>query len=333
MKITIYHRKEYGGTGLYRLHLPHELMAQWGHTITFTDSLDPKDYDCDLFIASKSWFVSANTLVPKLQKKGIKCIIDFDDYWILPQSHLLYHSYKVGKTSRVLVDGLRMYDYVMCTTPALRDEISLINPKVEVFENAIDPNNPQFSINPKAAKNVRFGYIAGHCHKPDLMLLDNTPQHLTGKFSIHLFGYDDSQVYAEFADILSGRKTLMPDKFFLYRMASARAYTQFYNHIDVAIAPLVADKFNSLKSELKMVEAGFMKKALVVSDVKPYSDLIKHDNCLKVVHKHQWVKQMQRLINNPDQIEDLAEALYDTVKDKYDLHTVTRRREQWYKTL
>jgi len=97
--------------------------------------------------------------------------------------------------------------------------------------------------------------------------------------------------------------------------------------------PLVNNFFNSMKSELKIVEAGFMRKAAIVSDVEPYRSLLTDSNCLKVSVKPHWKKRMQRLINNPRQAEDLGEALYETVKDKFDLIQVTRRREQFYKSI
>jgi len=220
----------------------------------------------------------------------------------------------------------------MCTTPLLQDEIRIINKNVEVFENAIDPNNPQFRINPKPSDNVRFGYIAGHCHLPDVQILDGTPQKLNGNFTINLFGFDNSEPFNQFAEILSGKRSLI-GKFNLYKQASSRTYTQFYNYIDVALAPLVGDKFNSMKSELKIVEAGFMKRALMASDVLPYSPLLTEENSMACSGTGQWARRMQKLINNPELIKDMGEALYETVKDKFDLHRVTKRREEWYKTL
>jgi len=335
MKIAVFAPNQYGGTGLYRQYLPHEMMAKWGHKVLFTDSLEVDTYDdYDIFMASKSWFVHANELVRKLKKLGKITIIDFDDYWVLPPGHLLYHDYRKNNTVKLLTDGLKLYDYVSCTTPMLRDAIRRLNPNVEIFENAIDPKNPQFKVSDEKTPGVDFGWIGGHCHENDLMLLSSTPRRLTGDFSISLFGYEsESGVYDRFANILSGDKYLVPDKFFVYQKADARRYTQFYNMIDVALAPLVSDTFNSMKSELKMVEAGFMKRAIVVSDCYPYRYIINDKNCLTTSHKQHWAKKMQKIINNPSMVDDLAGELHLSVKDKYDLEKVTRRREQWYETL
>lgn len=337
MNIAVFVSQHYGGSGLYRLLLPHEKLKSWGVKVMFSDSTDPATYKgCDLFVSSKFFFVHVNGMIPILRRMGIKTIIDYDDYWVLPQGHYLYHSYKVQNTTKILCDGLRLYDHVTCTTPRLATEIAKINKNVEVFENAIDPNNEQFFVRETKSDRVRFGWIGGHCHLPDIELLHGTPQKLTGDFEVNLFGHDlrPNSVYDKFGKIVSADGLLVKQKKFRAHAATtARRYTQFYNLIDVALAPLVGDKFNSMKSELKMVEAGFMRKALIVSDVHPYSDLINKKNCLSCSTKTHWAKNMQRLIKNPSMCEDLAESLYETVKDKYDLDNVTRRRLDWYKTL
>ena len=45
------------------------------------------------------------------------------------------------------------------------------------------------------------------------------------------------------------------------------------------------------------------------------------------------MKTAKMLIKNTQMRVDLGEALYETVKDKYDLKNVTRKRAQLYKSL
>jgi glycosyltransferase involved in cell wall biosynthesis len=218
----------------------------------------------------------------------------------------------------------------------LQREIRQINPRCEIFENAIDEDDPQFRIQPHIHSDVRFGWIGGHCHLPDIKLLEDAPPQIKGHFSMHLFGHDGVKggVYDAFSDILSGGGRLIKSgQFWLYNQAPAREYTQFYNHIDVSLVPLVNNKFNSMKSELKIIEAGFMRKAVICSDVMPYSPLLNEKNSLRCTQKSHWAKRMQKLINNRSMIPELAHNLYETIKYKYDLGNVTRRREQYYETL
>jgi glycosyltransferase involved in cell wall biosynthesis len=123
-------------------------------------------------------------------------------------------------------------------------------------------------------------------------------------------------------------------------------YAYNYNNFDVSLAPLVDTEFNINKSQLKIIEAGFHKKALIASQVRPFTlDLISavdqgtfndKGNSLLVPpsknHK-EWAKHMKRLIDNPNMIEDLGNRLYETVKDTYSLKTVSKNRVQFFKTI
>ena len=124
------------------------------------------------------------------------------------------------------------------------------------------------------------------------------------------------------------------------------SYATNYNTFDVSLAPLVDSLFNGNKSQLKIIEAGFHKKAIIASDTDPYTiDLISavdngvlnnKGNALLVNPKRNhkdWAKHMKRLIENPNMVEDLGNRLYETVKDKYSLKNVCNDRVQFFKTI
>jgi glycosyltransferase involved in cell wall biosynthesis len=100
-----------------------------------------------------------------------------------------------------------------------------------------------------------------------------------------------------------------------------------------------------MKSQLKVIEAGFYKKALIASNIGPYTLDLKH--CLKngefvdgnamLVDENRnhsdWAKNIEKLIKNPNLVKDMGERLYETVKDKYDLNVVTKARAEFYKSI
>ena len=122
-------------------------------------------------------------------------------------------------------------------------------------------------------------------------------------------------------------------------------YATNYSKFDISMAPIKNHIFNRVKSQLKVIEAGFYKKALIASEVGPYTIDLKHalsfgkftdGNALLVKEERNhsdWAKNIKFLVNNPNLIVDLGERLYESVKDKYDLRNVTRDRAQWYKSL
>lgn len=124
------------------------------------------------------------------------------------------------------------------------------------------------------------------------------------------------------------------------------SYAKNYSNFDVSLAPIKNHMFNRMKSQLKVIEAGFYKKALIASDLGPYTIDLKHafkfgnfvegGNALLVDENRNhsdWAKHITLLLKNPNLITDLGEKLYETVKDKYDLAVVTKQRAEFYKSI
>jgi len=123
------------------------------------------------------------------------------------------------------------------------------------------------------------------------------------------------------------------------------SYAKNYSKFDVSLAPIKNTMFNRMKSQLKVIEAGFYKKALIASDLGPYTIDLKHcldhgnfvDGNAMLVNENRnhsdWAKYIKKLVENPNLVKDMGERLYETVKDTYDLNNVTRNRAEFYKSL
>jgi intein/homing endonuclease len=124
------------------------------------------------------------------------------------------------------------------------------------------------------------------------------------------------------------------------------SYAKNYAKFDVSLAPIKNHIFNEMKSQLKVIEAGFYKKALIASNFGPYTIDLKHGldrgtfikggNALLVdVDRNgvDWAKYIEKLMKNPNLVKDLGENLYETVKDTYSLITVTKNRAEFYKSI
>ena len=124
-------------------------------------------------------------------------------------------------------------------------------------------------------------------------------------------------------------------------------YASNYNLFDISLAPLEENLFNKVKSQLKVIEAGFHHKAIIAQDFGPYKiDLTnsiqfggtfdKSANGILIEsrknHKD-WYTSLKKLITNPDMIPVLQENLHNTIKDKYSMNKVTEDRRQLYLNL
>ena len=256
-----------------------------------------------------------------LKSKGIKVVVDIDDLWSVDQRHPMFKQIKDNKIPEKKVQLLRLADYVTTTTPifaqTIKNRLGVKN--VEVFPNAVNPDEPQFQSNPTKSDKVRFGWLGGSSHLYDIELMS------PGISSIHnshkdkaqfvLCGFDLRGTVTETGpDGTSKKRNILPfetiwfryenmftDKYkvldeeyrnYLLKFSDVpfddsekpyiRKWTQEinkyaynYNSFDVSLAPLVDTEFNTNKSQLKVIEAGFHKKALIASDVKPYTlDLV-----------------------------------------------------------
>jgi glycosyltransferase involved in cell wall biosynthesis len=122
------------------------------------------------------------------------------------------------------------------------------------------------------------------------------------------------------------------------------SYASNYNLFDISLAPLENNLFNKVKSQLKVIEAGFHKKAIIAQDFGPYKiDLVnaiefggawnENGNAIMIDenknHKN-WYKSIKKLILEPELISQLSENLNNTIKNTYSLDKVSEDRKNLY---
>jgi hypothetical protein len=121
-------------------------------------------------------------------------------------------------------------------------------------------------------------------------------------------------------------------------------YASNYNLFDVSLAPIEENIFNKVKSQLKVIEAGFHHKAIIAQDFGPYKidlkntiqhgggfDLTGNGILVETKKNHKdWYANIKKLVMNPDLVKTLQENLYNTVKDLYSMDKVTENRRRLY---
>lgn len=124
-------------------------------------------------------------------------------------------------------------------------------------------------------------------------------------------------------------------------------YAKHYENVDVLLAPLKENDFNSVKSQLKFIECGFTDTAIIASNFGPYTidgkpyimkggEINNDGNCLLVDprknHKD-WVKYIKYLVGHPEAIETMRENLKTEMREKYSMEKVARDRVAFYKSI
>ena len=122
-------------------------------------------------------------------------------------------------------------------------------------------------------------------------------------------------------------------------------YAKHYENVDVLLAPLKENDFNSVKSQLKFIECGFTDTAIIASNFGPYTidsvpyiekggKINENGNCLLVNpsknHK-QWIKYITYLVAHPEVVDTLKANLKKDMTEKYSMEKVCKDRVEFYK--
>jgi hypothetical protein len=103
-----------------------------------------------------------------------------------------------------------------------------------------------------------------------------------------------------------------------------------YCDSDISVIPLIDSKFNSMKSNLKVLETAAKKNPAIVSNVHPYKGF--YPAC-HVNSQKDWYYWIKLLTKDPDARKSYGNALYDYCNKNFNLHEVNKRRFAIYNKL
>lgn len=371
MKILVVTQSKETGLTYHRQAVQHRhLLRNYdGYTVDLTYDISEattdqlKDYQVVSFLRNVSTTGQTVEILNKCKEAGCKTVIDIDDYWNLHPSHELYGAYKEHNIPQQTVDGLTNCDWVTTTTEHFADKIKEFNKNVTVLPNSIDPVEPQYTQAPTfGGDRVRFGWIGGVYHAEDIKLLypgfkDVWKTVDNSKFQFCLGGYNPNHAYNFLEGLFTDFGKYPKDKEYWNYLFEAtqkdshlmdgqpykrlwgkdvNEYASLYNEIDVALVPLNSNAFNGYKSQIKIIEAGWFKKACIVSNVLPYSVDCTNQNSILVQpgkKGNNWGSAIKSLIKNPERISELGEAMHEVVREKYMMDKVNVVRDQLYRRL
>lgn len=368
-KILIITQEKHTGLTYHRQIVPHNHLERnykwsiiYGFNINdFTDE-QLKSFSIVCFLRLVSEKGETINIINRCKKNGCKVIIDIDDYWNLPKWHELYELYKKYNITEQTIDGLVNADCITTTTPIFASKIRVYNKNVHVIPNTIDPLEYQFSdINKTYSDRIRLGWIGGLYHAKDIRLIyegiDDVFKKVNNKeFQFCLGGYSTNQQYTFFEQIFTNNYKNISKEYTKYLLQkteesnfvgeqqpyrrlwgkSVFEYAKMYNEIDISLVPLHDNDFNNCKSQIKIIEAGYFKKSVIVSDVEPYILDCNRTNSILIKPSKRnegWNTAMRSFIKNEDKRNDFADALHELVMDKYLIDKANIYRNQLYKEL
>ena len=242
----------------------------------------------DIIILQFAWHDDLVFLIDRLNKLGIKVVLDFDDDYFHRNPYYPI-DYSRGRMDN-LIKSMSMADMITVTTESLAKTYSKYNSNVKILPNMIDISE----FKPKANDGKVVGW------------------------------YSSGIRFAEFRDIVEG---WIPENVCLY-LAGSTVFNNFKHKnkivvdrfnpvdtpkvlamIDIGLIPLKLCRFNDGKSDLKGLEYGAMNIPFIASSTEPYKKLVRHGiNGFLVKHSRDWNKYIKLLIVDDRLRYDMGKA-------------------------
>jgi glycosyltransferase involved in cell wall biosynthesis len=356
------------GIKKYRVEGPHLALSSYGIKCDFIKEIDAGISEGLIFFhySAASHEKTYYSLLGA-KARGAKLIIDFDDYWEVPTYHHEYFNLKERKAAERAIDLAKKADLVICATKYLAQELRRFNKNVEVLPNGISGAEASFFRKKGDAEIKTIGWAGGFTHLRDLKLLRGIGinsklkkydvELVMGGFAMKTAGDVSHQIWLQCENaITDGYAGLSPDYVdFLKRSwrdekwnSSANEryrrewalpiekYLSLIDTFDICLAPLEYNKFNTFKSELKIIEAGFLKKNIIASDIRQYSDVLKNGRGFLVEEKRalkDFSKKIEIYLNEKNLAEEHRERLHEYCMENHELSKISKKRYDLYLSL
>jgi glycosyltransferase involved in cell wall biosynthesis len=301
-------------------------------TDVLTEEELEKGYDI-VFINRYIAGTEVDELVRLREKYGFKLVVDIDDYWHLDPWHILYGKYPTQK----VIDHIKVADLVICSNNDLAVYIDELNPNWIVIPNALPYGEDQFTDVKTESDKIRFVYAGSITHGKDIAILKNPMKRVAtdvitkNNSRFILCGYSqDKQVANEWGRMINDYLCGFKVDGYIREALPVDEYMNFYNEADACLIPLVDSKFNSMKSNLKVLEAATKNAAVIASNVKPYSEC---PYIIPVGHQGGWFENIKKVVKDAIYREEMGLANGEYCREHFNLVKVNKLRSQVFESI
>jgi len=325
------------GPCYHRVYTPLMLMDGVDCHITNKITEEQLEKGCDVLVMNRFSFYNQPDEIFELRDKyKFKLVIDIDDIWQLNDNHILASYWEHFNVENVIIDNMIKADAVTCTHWRLAERVHVYNQNAFILPNAIPGGFEQFNIDKVASDRVRLFYQGSTTHRQDVEILRNPMKRvygdsqLAGKvqsvFAGHVPGMIDSD------SMLSALSMSLKTNPLIIPGTSPKDYYQCYNYADIALIPLIFNKFNTYKSNLKILESAFAGIPVIVSHVDPYLDF-PEDLLFYVKRQSDWYEYIRYLTDNEHNRLHFGTQLMDYCYNNYNFKTINETRKQIYESI
>jgi hypothetical protein len=318
------------GVGYHRIMMPLVNMKKDYCLITDTISEETFEGNYDIVVMNRMLAnVAPDQMIGWRKKYGFKLIVDNDDHWQLDPSHILYQHYIINSVQQQIINWIQIADLCTCTHERLAEEIYKHNTNVEILPNAIPYGEEQFILDKKPSDFVRLFWSGSGTHGKDLEILRNPMKRINFPVRTIIAGYNEGEkhIWDNMICAFTNGLKLNPT---IYNYNQVTEYMAAYCDSDISLIPLVDSKFNSMKSNLKVLETASKKNPAIVSNVHPYKGF--YPAC-HVNSQKDWYYWIKLLTQDQAARKQYGNDLYEYCNKNFNLHIVNKQRFAIYNKL
>ena len=318
------------GVGYHRIMMPLVNMKKDYCLITDTLSEETFEGKYDIVVMNRMLAnITPEQMVEWRKKYGFKLVVDNDDHWHLDPSHILYQNYILNQIPEQIISWLLIADLCTCTHDRLAEEIYKHNTNIEILPNAIPYGEEQFILDKKESALVRLFWSGSGTHGRDLEILRNPMKRINFPVRTIIAGYNEGEkhIWDNMICAFTNGLKLKPT---IYNYNPVTEYMAAYCDSDISLIPLVDSKFNSMKSNLKVLETASKKNPAIVSNVNPYKGF--YPAC-HVNSQKDWYYWIKLLTHDQAARKQYGNDLYEYCNKNFNLHEVNKQRFAIYSKL
>lgn len=307
MKVLSY-VKGMDGCSYHRIYLPNQQIEE--NRVVGQLSEELLEW-CDILHYSRHTMVAVDFLNQYRDKYGFKIVVDTDDWWEVGKDHPKYEWWSRSSVGLQVRQHLMNADAVTTTHERLAALIP--NDNVYILPNTVQYGVGQFKYReqPKSER-VRLLYASTVMNYANTQLVAGAMRKLAHlPIEIVIAGYhEESPLF----DIVVKNLTAGQIPYRTKDWVDAENYMSSYEG-DIMILPSKNTHFNSMKSNLKVLEAAALKMPIVVSKCDPYLGLPVN----YFSGENEFVEHITSLVNDAELRKRTGEDLYEYCKKNHNM--------------
>ncbi len=272
-----------------------------------------------------------------------KLVIDIDDdmFSVHPRNWAYKHHHPGSDKNEALKHLIENADALTVSTEPLRESMSRFEKPIEVLPNAIDPEIWDVSKKLKRYKvwkkdrvvkernvktRLRIGWVSSINHLQDTPIIMDAVKEVLSKYDVEFWVIGFPAEEFMFSDRV--KLVLGTDCY--------NDFPAFYASlgIDISVAPLIDDKFNRGKSNIKWMEASMLDIPTVASNVYPYKhSIIDGETGFLAGSKNQWINKLSKLIEDKELRERMGRQAREAVLREYNIKDILDKYINFFEKL